>query len=148
MDAEKWQVPSRVCPIRKAEGSFDKSGQGQRTMTFTFPKSALPDKPTLLQRMNRDMAASEQRAKLRSLYRKARESEKAEADRIRQVWRAEAEAEQAELKAMEQEVEAERQEEQAALLASLPDEPPPPECDAETLAWYDSLKDLLSDEDE
>lgn len=117
-------------------------------MTFTFPRSALPDKPTLLQRMNRDMAASEQRAKLRTLYRKVLESEKAEADQILSMWRAEAEARTAERKAREREAEAERQADQAALLASLPDEPPPPECDAETRAWYDSLKDLLSDEDE
>jgi hypothetical protein len=118
-------------------------------MTFTFPKSALPDKPTLLQRMNRDMAANEQREKLRSLYRLARESIEAEADQILSTWRSERQAAEQAQAAKLQEAETERQAEQAALLASLPDEPPPPEYDTETdRAWFDSLRDLLSDDDE
>jgi hypothetical protein len=104
-------------------------------MSFTFPKSLLPPKKTAYEIIRDHSAMMDNRDALRAIYRKARQAEKAEADRIRQVWRAEAEARTAERKAKMQEAE-------AALLATLPDEPPPPEYDDdETRAWFDSLRD-------
>ena len=65
-------------------------------MTFTFPKFALPPKRTPLEIVRDHLAMMDSRDALRSVYRKARESEKAKADQITQAWRAEAEARTAE----------------------------------------------------